>query len=89
MADTRTGRFGRDQESISIAVRLDRFQLQKMAGGLTFRPKLLPGTAEEGYVTSSDGYVKRFTIHKADHQDALRACVLNNRRNEAIVFVEI
>ena len=60
-----------------------------MAGSLALRPKSLPGTAEKCYVACSDGFVKRFTIHIADHQDALRACILNDRRDKAILFIEI
>src|SRR5262249_43945200 len=72
-----------------VAIRRYFLDHQAVARRLALEPQLVAGAAEEGGVSGLDGLAKRLLVHEADHQDALRGVVLNNRRDQAVHFLEI
>jgi hypothetical protein len=60
-----------------------------MAGAFAFGPELLARAAKEGYVTARNGFVESLAIHVADHEHTAGSGILNDGRDEAILFVKI
>src|SRR5580693_341290 len=82
----RAERFYRDQHRVPVAIGGDILDHQPMTGCLTLEPKLIPGPAIEGRVTSLDREPERFFVHESDHQNTAALFVLNDRGNQAVEF---
>ena len=89
VADAGTESFDFDEDGVEVAIGGDFLDHHSVAGALTFEPELAAGAAIEGGETGLDGETEGFLIHVADHEDAASGVVLNDRRDEAVGFLEI
>ena len=62
---------------------------RRWPGAFALEPQFLARAAEECGEAGFDCLAERFFVHVADHEDASRGVVLNDRRDEAVEFPEI
>ncbi|MCU1299387.1 MAG: hypothetical protein JWO91_3665 [Acidobacteriaceae bacterium] len=81
--------FHLQQESVTVAVRRGREQLQAIARCLTLHPELVAGSAVEGYIAAGQSALPCVTVHETEHQDFSIAGVLHDGRRQTCHLFEI
>src|ERR1700733_283366 len=69
-----------DEESIAVAIRVYRVDLQGVAGDFTFFPEPSLAAAIEHSTAACERGFRRFAIHVAEHQYRTAACMLDDGR---------
>ncbi|HEX6777964.1 MAG TPA: hypothetical protein VF099_07155 [Ktedonobacterales bacterium] len=72
------------QQAVVFAVDVQGDDLLHMAGGFAFLPELLARTAPEVDQARLQGALKRFLVHKRQHQDIVGGIFLHDHGNQPI-----
>ena len=78
-----------DQERVAVAVGTDGNDSQSISRALALRPEFVARAAEECDVADIQRALKRFLVHKAEHQDFVRFGILDDRGHQSLHFVEV
>src|SRR5579862_592234 len=84
-----TPRIRSHQQSISIAVRTDLLDLERVARRFAFLPQPTFSATEEHHTPARHGRVQRLSAHVAEHQYCTTVRVLDHCWNEATALIKI